>query len=146
MTCETQGACCQDAHFVNVHISKLEAVAIQKTLSQLPHQKLDEVNERVDAAIDKYSLTTDGDTFAQTYACPLFEPSIGCLVHNAGKPVPCMMHACYEQQSDLPPDELQTAAEKRIETLNTRTYRRSLPVLPLPLAIRSVRPPLQDES
>ena len=136
MTCETQGACCLDAHFVNVHISRLEAVAIQKTLDKLPMQKQFEVNTRVDAAIEKYSLTTDGDTYAQTYACPLFKRGIGCLVHNGGKPVPCIMHACYEQQSDLPPDELQTAAEKRIEALNFQTYRRSLPMLPLPLALR----------
>src|SRR5436190_7651102 len=103
LTCETQGACCLDAHFVNVHISRLEAVSIQKTLSQLPQQKLDKVNARIDAAIERYSLTAEGDTYTQTYACPLFEPATGCLVHNAGKPVPCIMHACYEQQSDLQP-------------------------------------------
>ena len=145
LTCETQGACCLDAHFVNVHISRLEAAAISKTLNQLPQHKLDDVNARIDAAIEKYSLTADGDTYAQTYACPLFETGTGCLVHHAGKPVPCIMHACYEQQSDLPPDELQTAAEARIETLNTQTYRRSLPMLPLPLAVRSVWA-LQDKA
>jgi len=136
LTCETQGACCLDAHFVNVHISRLEAVSVQKTLDKLPMQKQFEVNARIDAAIEKYSLTSDGDTYAQTYACPLFEPGTGCLVHNAGKPVPCIMHACYEREADLPPDELQTAAEARIEVLNSQTYRRSLPMLPLPLALR----------
>lgn len=137
LTCETQGACCLDAHFVNVHVSRLEAVAIQKTLDKLPMQKQFEVNARVDGVIEKYSLTTDGDTYAQTYACPLFERGIGCLVHNDGKPVPCIMHACYEREADLPPDELQTEAEKRIEALNYQTYRRSLPMLPLPLALRN---------
>ena len=137
LTCETQGACCLDAHFVNVHISRLEAVAIKQTLSKLPQQKQLEVNARVDAAIEKYSLTTEGDTYSQTYPCPLFEQGIGCLVHNTAKPVPCIMHACYENQNDLPPDELQTAAEKRIETLNHRTYRRSFPLLPLPLALKN---------
>src|SRR5438128_8944361 len=86
-TCDTQGACCLDAHFVNVHISRLEAVAISKTLNQLTRPKLDVVNARIDAAIEKYSLTVEGDTYGQTYACPLFEPGTGCLVHNAGKPV-----------------------------------------------------------
>lgn len=137
LTCETQGVCCLDAHFVNVHISRLEAVAIQKTLDKLPMQKQFEVNARVDTAIEKYSLTTDGDTYAQTYACPLFEQGIGCLVHDAGKPVPCIMHACYELEADLPPDELQTMAEKHIEALNLQTYRRFLPMLPLPLALRN---------
>ncbi len=137
LTCETQGACCLDAHFVNVHISKLEAVAIQKTLDKLPPQKQFEVNARIWVAIEKYQLTTNDDTYAQTYACPLFEQGIGCLVHNAAKPVPCIMHACYENQNDLPPDEMQTTAEARIEALNFQTYRRSLPLLPLPLALRN---------
>ncbi len=137
LICETQGACCQDAHFVNVHISRLETVAIQKTLDELPMQKQFEVNARVNAAIEKYSLTTEGDTYAQTYACPLFERGTGCLVHKTGKPVPCIMHACYESAADLPPDELQMAAERRIEKLNTQTYGRATALLPLPIALRS---------
>ncbi|MFN0277401.1 MAG: hypothetical protein ACKVRN_02250 [Pyrinomonadaceae bacterium] len=135
MTCKTQGACCLDEHFVNVHISRLEAVAIQNSLNQLPPQKRHEVNRRIDAAIEKYKITTDGDTYIQTYACPLFDKGIGCLVHKTGKPVPCIMHACYERKIDLPPDELQTAAEKRIDDLNVRVFGRTLP-LPLPLALR----------
>ena len=136
LTCETQGACCQDEHFVNVHISRLEAVAMHQTLSQLPHRKQIEVNARVDAAIEKYSLTAEGDTYAQTYACPMFEKGTGCLVHNTAKPVPCIMHACYELKSDLPPEALQTVAEARIEHLNVRAYGRSLPLLPLPIALK----------
>ena len=137
LTCETQGSCCLDAHFVNVHISKLEAVKIRKSLSRLPLRKQQEINARIDESIEKYSLTTEGDTFAQTYACPLFEKGIGCLVHRTGKPVPCIMHACYERADDLPPDELQTRAEEQIEILNSRTYGKSRPLLPLPLALRS---------
>ena len=135
LTCETQGACCQDAHFVNVHISRLEAVAIRRTLSRLPQSKQQEVDARVDEAIQKYSLNTEGDTFAKTYACPLFEKGIGCLAHNGGKPVPCIVHACYESASDLPPDEIQTKAEDQIESLNIRTYGKARSLLPLPLAL-----------
>lgn len=139
LTCETQGACCLDAHFVNVHISRLEAVAIRKSLSTLPLRKQQEIHARIDKTIEKYSLTNEGDTFAQTYACPLFEKGIGCLVHRTGKPVPCIMHACYETADDLPPDELQTRAEEQIETLNVRTYGKARPLLPLPLALRCPR-------
>ena len=91
---------------------------------------------RVDETIEKYSLRAEGDTFAQTYACPLFEKGIGCLVHQTAKPVPCIMHACYESPADLPPDEMQTRAESQIESLNARVYGRSMPLLPLPLALR----------
>lgn len=136
LTCETQGACCLDAHFVNVHISRLEAVAITKALNELRQEKQRDTQARIDAAIEKYRLTTDGDTYDQTYACPLFEKGIGCLVHQTGKPVPCIMHACYESAADLPPDELQTVAEARVENLNERTYRHQRPWLPLPLALK----------
>lgn len=137
LTCETQGACCLDAHFVNVHISRLEAVAIRKALSRLPEKNREKINARIDNTIERYSLTTRDDTFAQTYACPLFEKGIGCLVHNEGKPVPCIIHACYETADDVPPDELQTRAEEQIESLNLRTYGRRRPLLPLPLALKN---------
>ena len=139
LTCETQGVCCLDAHFVNVHISRLEAVTIKKSLSRLSTSHQQEINARVDAAIEKYSLKADGDTFKQTYACPLFEKGLGCLVHEDGKPVPCVLHACYERAEDLPPDELQTLAEDQIEDLNRRTYGHRSPLLPLPLALRFFR-------
>lgn len=139
LTCETRGACCLDEHFVNVHISRLEAVAIMRTFEKLPPQKQAEINARIDAAIERYALKAEGDTYAQTYGCPLFESRIGCLVHRVGKPVPCIMHACYERKEDLPPDELQTRAEDQIEDLNICTYGRSLPMLPLPLALRVER-------
>ncbi|MBA2734562.1 MAG: hypothetical protein H0U54_17005, partial [Acidobacteria bacterium] len=35
-TCPTRGVCCTDAHFVNVHITRLEAVAIRETLRRTP--------------------------------------------------------------------------------------------------------------
>ncbi len=136
LTCDTQGACCLDAHFVNVHISRLEAAAIKQTIEKFPAHKRSEIYARVEAAIEKYSLIAEGDTFAQTYACPLFEKGIGCLVHNDGKPLACITHACYENEKDLPPGHLQAEQEDLVDDLNTRTYGRPQPWLPLPLAIR----------
>ncbi|MEO7659871.1 MAG: hypothetical protein ABIV48_09675 [Pyrinomonadaceae bacterium] len=136
LTCETKGACCLDAHFVNVHISQLEAAAIKKVLGDLPATTRRAVNERIENTIERYDLTAEGDTFARTYACPLFEKGIGCLVHESGKPAPCIAHACYENKTDLPPDELLIKQERLIDDLNTRTYGGIQPILPLPLAIR----------
>ncbi len=135
LTCETKGACCLDAHFVNVHISRIESKAILKFLSTLPDEHQEKLRERIELSIERFGLNTDGDTFSKTYACPMFEKGIGCLIHDAGKPVPCIMHACYENQADLPPDELQSRAEQIIDDLNEDTYGRSLPLLPLPVAI-----------
>ena len=146
LTCDTQGACCIDAHFVNAHISRLEAIAIRQVIKKLPETKQDEINARIEATVEKYGLRTDGDTFAQTFACPLFEKGIGCLVHQTGKPVPCITHACYENAADLPSDDLQTEQEKRIDDLNTHTYGRSQPWLPLPLAIGVVSPTVKEGS
>ena len=139
LTCQTQGACCLDAHFVNVHISRLEAVAIRNALDKLSSNAKDTVYRRIEETIGKYGLSTDGDTFAQTYACPLFEKGIGCLVHGIGKPIPCIQHACYENAADLPPDELATEQEILIDDLNCRTYGCRRPLLPLPVALRRYR-------
>ena len=136
LTCETRGACCLDAHFVNVHITRLEAVAMQKVLAELDEKKRFEINEKIAETIEKYDLKDSGDTFAQTFACPLFEKETGCLVH-AAKPVPCIQHACYDFQEDLPPDELQEEAEKKIERLNQQTYGNSK-LLPLPVWLNNL--------
>src|SRR5687768_13803030 len=101
-TCEMKGACCLDAHFVNVHITRLEAVAIREALGKLNIEKQKEIYERVEKTIEKYNLKPSGDTFLKTYACPLFEKEAGCLVHLTGKPAPCIQHACYENKKDLP--------------------------------------------
>ena len=135
MTCETQGACCLDAHFVNVHISRLEAAGIKQTINGFSEEKQIEINGRIDAAISKYALTDEGDTYGQTFACPLFEKGTGCLVHEQGKPVACITHACYENRADLPPAELQAGQEQLVDDLNTRTYGRSQRWLPLPLSL-----------
>jgi hypothetical protein len=131
-TCETKGACCLDAHFVNVHVTRLEAVLIREELAALPAEKRKQIDGRISDALEKYELTADGDTFAKTFACPLFEPGAGCLVHSV-KPVPCIAHACYEVWADLPPDEFQTRAEEKIERLNERTYKTLPRWLPLPV-------------
>lgn len=138
LTCTTPGACCLDAHFVNVHISRLEAVAIRSAIETLPEDLKAKVSERIESAVEAYKLSTDGDTYAQKFACPLYEKGVGCLVHETAKPVPCTMHACYENVEDLPPNELQIEQELKIDDLNARTYGRRDAWLPLPVAIRSL--------
>lgn len=138
ITCETQGDCCLDAHFVNVHISRLEAVSISQTLERFSEDKWRQIYSRIDAVISNNALTADGDTFSQTFACPLFEKGAGCLVHNDGKPLACITHACYENKADLPPGELQIEQENLIDDLNSRTYGRPQTWLPLPVAIRDM--------
>ncbi|HUR98187.1 MAG TPA: hypothetical protein VMZ26_09010, partial [Pyrinomonadaceae bacterium] len=41
--CETPGACCLDAHFVNVHITRLEATAIRRVIDGMSEEKRGEV-------------------------------------------------------------------------------------------------------
>ena len=132
-TCETKGACCQDAHFVNVHITRLEAVSIQKELKKLAAEKQTEIYQRIEKTVEKYELDSPGDTFRKTFACPLFEKQTGCLVHFSGKPAACIQHACYENEKDLPPDELQAEIESKIERLNERAYKTFARWLPLPV-------------
>ena len=135
-TCETKGACCLDAHFVNVHISRLEGEAVREVLNELPDEKRVAVDLRIDDAIRRYQLSSEKNTFSQTYACPLFEKEIGCLVHGKAKPLACIAHACYEKKEDLPPPRLLAEQEVRVDRLNELTYGRSEPWLPIPLAIR----------
>ena len=139
LTCETKGACCQDAHFVNVHITRLEAVSIRQELQKLPIEKQKEIYCRIEQTIKNYDLKSSGDTFAQTFACPLFEKEIGCLVHASGKPAACIQHACYENKPDLPPDELQSEVEIEIERLNEQTYKTSARWLSLPVFLHLVK-------
>ena len=140
LTCETKGACCQDAHFVNVHITRLEAVAIRETLSKFDEQKQKDIYGRIAQTVEKYDLKASGDTFAQTFACPLFEKETGCLVHAEGKPAPCIQHACYENKADLPPDELLEKVENHTERLNRQTYGQNPRWLPLPVWLESTKP------
>jgi len=139
-TCPTRGACCLDAHFVNVHITKLEAVAISKTLEKLSAEKQAEIYRRAEETVEKYGLKCAGDTFAQTFACPLFEKGVGCFVHFEGKPAPCISHACYENEEDLPPEHFQEEIENKIERLNKRIYGNAFSWLPLPVWLSSINP------
>ncbi|MBA3335301.1 MAG: hypothetical protein WKF90_14190 [Pyrinomonadaceae bacterium] len=143
--CPTKGACCLDAHFVNVHITRLEAVAVRETLHKLDEEKQKEIYRRAEETIEKYNLKMDGDTFLQTFACPLFEKGVGCLIHREAKPAPCISHACYENQADLPPEILQEQTEKRIENMNKRTYGNAWSWLPLPVWMSLVNP-FKEES
>ena len=133
LSCETKGACCQDAHFVNVRITRLEAVAIRRVIDELPEK--DDLMARVESAITRYGLS-DGEGF---YSCPLFEKGVGCLVHERGKPLPCITHACYENKEDLPPDELIMKQELEIDRLSRTVYRKPTVWVPLPVAISKVR-------
>ncbi len=103
--CPTPGVCCTDAHFVNVHITRLEAVAIRESVARTP-RLTDEgrraVYARARDTVDRYGLGAAGDTFAQTFSCPLFVRGAGCLVHRRAKPAPCVQHACYEDWRDVP--------------------------------------------
>lgn len=140
LTCETKGACCLDAHFVNVHITKLEAVAIRQTLGKLSEKTQRKIYKRAEETVKKYNLSSEGDTFEKTFACPLFEKGIGCLVHFEGKPAPCISHACYENAEDLPPDKLQAKVENQIDKLNKQTYGNAFLWLPLPVWLNLTNP------
>jgi hypothetical protein len=143
--CPTPGVCCTDAHFVNVHITRLEAVAVRETLRRTP--RLDDdgrraVYARARLAVERYGLraSTAGDTYAQTYACPLFAPGAGCLVHARAKPAPCVQHACYDNWEEMPPVALQWRAERRVEWLNEQTYGAAWAWLPTPVWLTLVDP------
>jgi hypothetical protein len=136
--CSAPGACCLDAHFVNVEITRLEAVAIRKALSEMDPELRNRVYDRVGKAIVNFGLDRPGGR-KRTFACPLYEKGIGCLVHSTAKPIPCIQHACYERQEDLPPDSLQYEGEREVERLNRLTYSDAPSWLPLPLAIMRTR-------
>ncbi|NJM52523.1 MAG: hypothetical protein HC846_03460 [Blastocatellia bacterium] len=67
LTCETKGACCLDAHFVNVNITRLEAVAMRKVLDELDEVKQTEINYRIAETIEQFELKDSGDTFLRTF-------------------------------------------------------------------------------
>ena len=133
--CESPGICCRDEHFVNVRITRLEAAAIQRRLDELGEDKRNEVRKRALEAIDKYDLAAPGDSLLKTYACPLFEKGLGCLVHDTVKPLPCIAHACYENEADLPPSKLLEQSEILISELNRRVYGKPTLPLSIPVAI-----------
>ena len=125
-SCETPGACCLDEHFVNVRVSRLEAAAIRNAVSEL--------DSGVQAAVFTRLERIEPD--AEFYACPLYQPGVGCLIHNTAKPLPCIAHACYERKEDLPPDEFLSAREVEVDDLNRRVYGRSETQMPIHAALR----------
>lgn len=141
--CPTPGVCCTDAHFVNVNITRLEAVAIRETIERTPRLTKDErraIYIRARAAVERYGLSASGDTFARTFACPLFVNGVGCLVHRRAKPAPCIQHACYDNWADVPPVSLQWREERRVERLNDEAYGAAWEWLPLPVWLTLVDP------
>ena len=117
--------CCGDAEFVNVNITRLEGEAIMRTLetsSRISPEHRERIVARARDAVSRYDLDRGSDTFAKTYACPLFEPGRGCLVHYKAKPAPCIQHGCYDRWQDLP-DELELhRVESRIAGLNRQVH------------------------
>lgn len=138
LTCETQGACCLDAHFVNVAITRLDGVAMTEVIASLDDRRRTDVNRRIDDAVERFGLRDNPEGLSRTYACPLFEKGVGCLVHEV-KPAACIVHACYDSPNDLPPDELLNDAETEIERLNRRVYRGPNAAKPIPLFLADIR-------
>lgn len=141
--CPTPGVCCTDAHFVNVHVTRLEAVAVRETIERTPRLTAEDrrdVYRRAREAVNRYGLSAAGDTFAQTYSCPLFVKDVGCLVHRRAKPAPCIQHACYGDWLDVPPQDFQWREERRVEQLNAEVYGAAWAWLPLPVWLTLVDP------
>lgn len=101
----------------------------------MPSKLKEKVYLRIENAIEKYGLDEQSH---ETFACPIFEKGVGCLVHKTAKPLPCIAHACYERKVDLPPEELLAEREVEIDKLNERVYGMSI-LLPLPVAIQDRR-------
>ena len=139
--CETKGACCLDAHFVNVRISALEAEAIGNVIRSLSPVKRAGFEVRLQEEMQRFNIA-QGDLPATTYACPLFDSAAGCLVHEEAKPLACIAHACYENETDRPPEHLLAEQEFSVEKLNVRVSGRSKPWLPIPIAIRETLEPV----
>lgn len=139
--CPVKGNCCTDAHFVNVRISRLEAAAIKRLLDSGSESNAVRLWTRIDESIRNYDLGRGENPTEQKFACPLFEKGVGCLIHTI-KPIPCIAHACYENPQHLPPDSLAEETELAVDRLTAQTYGRPQQWLPLPLALRSIAPPI----
>ncbi|MBX3243265.1 MAG: hypothetical protein KF685_02210 [Acidobacteria bacterium] len=131
--CDDRGRCCRDEHFVNVRITRLEAAAIRKVIDELPPWKSQALQQRIEQAVVRYEL--EGNDDALGYACPLLDDNARCLVHGKAKPMPCVMHACYENENDLPPEEMLAEHEVSVGQLNKKVYGSDMLPLPIPLAL-----------
>ncbi|REJ75287.1 MAG: hypothetical protein DWQ47_07315 [Acidobacteria bacterium] len=134
-TCEVRGSCCVDEHFVNVHISSLEAAAIKKSVKEMPEAMRRRVIKKAGAESKRFKDEAGTDSFYFTYSCPLYDRNKGCLVHKSAKPLPCINHACYEKKEDLPPERLLESAERQVGVLNSRVYGNAWTLEPIPVWI-----------
>jgi hypothetical protein len=134
ITCETKGACCLDAHFVNVKVSRLEAILMVEELRGLEAEAFDRIKNRITNSIEIFGLSSESE---ETYACPLFDAELGCTVHKV-KPVPCVQHACYEKEEDLPPDVLGQEVENEIDGLVRAVYGKPVPYSAIPVAMAQI--------
>ena len=142
-TCPAAGSCCNDSHFVNVNITRLEAVAIKETLERTPRlssSDRDAVYQRARTAVEDYQLRLEINGFKQTFSCPLYDRSAGCLVHRRAKPAACIQHGCYARWEDVPPVELQWRTEHHVERLNQKAYGKAWAWLPLPVWLVLIDP------
>ncbi len=133
--------CCADAQFVNINITQIEAEAMIETLRESPRHgedKLREVVARAEAAIAHFGLTETGDTFEKTYACPLYERGVGCLVHWKAKPAPCIQHGCYEHWEDLPETGTMHRIEAQVEQLDEAVHERPARWMTIPVWLTKV--------
>jgi hypothetical protein len=110
--------------------------------------------DRAREAVRRYGLGAATDTFATTYACPLYEPGTGCLVHYKAKPAPCTQHGCYENWQDLPDEVELRRTERRVADLNRELYRedepywgfRTIPAWIVALAAEGVEEPVPENA
>ena len=122
-TCQTP--CCADAEFVNVNITRLEGEAILRVLGDTARFSAKDrvrILDRAARTVETLGLESAIDTFATTYACPLFEPGTGCLVHSEAKPAPCIHHGCYEAPEHLPDEASRIEVERTVAELNREVY------------------------
>jgi hypothetical protein len=132
--CDVKGSCCADAHFVNVRITPLEAAAIRGFIDRLSPEMRERFDRKIADTVSRYGLDRESPS-ASAYPCPLLDDDNRCIVHGVAKPVPCILHACYDRKEDMPPDDLQAAMETSIARFNLLTYGKPPVVRPLPVAI-----------
>jgi hypothetical protein len=108
-------------------------------LQKLPIEKQKEIYCRIEQTIENYDLKSSGDTFAQTFACPLFEKEIGCLVHASGKTRRVHSACVLRKQTGFAARRVTVGSRNEIERLNEQTYKTSARWLSLPVFLHLVK-------
>lgn len=134
-TCTTRGECCRDEHFVNVRVTAIEAQAIRSAIAELPTMLRDKVYARAELAANALSAAANSGDDRQTYSCPLYDAELQCLVHTTAKPAACIVHACYENADDLPPDELLETAERAAIEISRSVYGKDIDAVAIPFVV-----------